>query len=285
MRRSGFVMGNMLVDSTWYLYDGDPRACPPPARPSEESHAISPAPGRSHSEWTTSPINSSEPKPFQAQALKARAAEIAVQEAERKRIARDLHDDIGHRITAAILRIDIAAEQCAGLPTARRELEIVRELMVESSDCLHDVAFTLRPQILDDLGLLPALRGLAHRVQAATGIDVEFWSSDAQPNLTSVAELAAFRIAQEALTNAFKHAAPGRVSIAVESSADNLTLTICDDGRGFDPESVDLSGGAHFGLAGMRERAESAGGRLLVQSSRGYGTIISAWFPVGEEQS
>jgi signal transduction histidine kinase len=211
-----------------------------------------------------------------------REREIQAQEAERLRIARDLHDDAGHRIMTALLRLDIAATNCRDFPPLMNEFEAVRTLLQECADGLHEVAFSLRPQILGDLGLAPALRSLARRTPPSITAHVNDISSTDVARLPEPVELAAFRIAQEALTNAVKYAQASMICITLEQTSTSLVLTITDNGLGFDPTAVDSSGRAHMGLRGMQERAEILGGTIQLLSTIGFGTTVRAEFSLAQ---
>ena len=140
---------------------------------------------------------------------------------------------------------------------------------------IRDLMANLRPPVLDDYGLLAALRWYGEQVTARTGLPVEVWGQEQMPRLSFVAETALFRIAQEALTNVGKHARATHVTVTLEEVPEGLRLTVADDGSGFDPAALpqrrERSG---WGLITMRERAEALGGRLRVDSRPGEGTRI-----------
>ena len=226
----------------------------------------------------------------QARALNAelrrmRELQIRIQEDERQRLARDLHDDAGHRILAAVLRLDVASQHCFESHSIRHELDEVRQLLTECADGLHEVAFGLRPQILTDLGLAPAVRSLATRLQGATGICIRVLDGGLSQRPGEQVELAAFRIAQEALSNAVKYAQPTLVKVSIRQIDDMFVMLVADDGIGFEPELIDSSSRPRLGLRGMRERAELVGGSLDVRSRPGFGTSVRAQFPVSEVTS
>jgi signal transduction histidine kinase len=184
-----------------------------------------------------------------------------------------------------MLRLDMAVDKCGSRKEIRSELNQVRELLQECADGLHEVSFSLRPRILSDLGLVPAIRSLAQRVQDASGLRVCIYVGDVAPRFPETVELAAYRIVQEALTNTIKHAHASQVMITVLQTGAYLKLSITDDGQGFD---LGLSVGSQrtrLGLRGMRERAEMIGGMLDIQSTFGLGTSIQAKLPVSEVPS
>jgi signal transduction histidine kinase len=210
-----------------------------------------------------------------------RRREIAIREDERNRLARELHDDAGHRITTAILRVDLASQYAARSDVLRSELLAVRTLLAECVDGLHQTMFALRPRILADLGLIPALRSLANRVREATGISVELTATDGIASLDEETALAVFRVAQEAVTNALKHARAGGISVHLSVRDGRLVLDVIDDGIGFDISTIGVSTVMRQGLRGMKERADLVGGHLDVLSRPGRGTTVRAVFPVG----
>ncbi|MDQ3045420.1 MAG: histidine kinase, partial [Chloroflexota bacterium] len=143
---------------------------------------------------------------LRAELRRLRAASIRTQEAERQRLARELHDDAGHALTGAILRLDMAGQTLIGSGPLTEAIGEIRGALTECADHLHDLAFSLRPRLLTDLGLAPALRALARRARAASGLSIEVNQAGAERRLDEDVELTAFRIAQEATTNALKHA-------------------------------------------------------------------------------
>jgi two-component system sensor histidine kinase UhpB len=190
---------------------------------------------------------------------------LTAQENERRRIARELHDEVGQALTAAMLRLDRAdaAEAKEGL---REALEEVR-----------DIAGRLRPEALDDLGLRNALRGLVASVARDARLDVMPEIDPNLPRLSAEQELVVYRVAQEALTNALRHAEATALRFVLHADGDEVVLAVEDDGRGFEPHRV---GGAS-GIRGMRERALLVRGRLEVHSTLdGGGTSVRLRMPV-----
>ncbi len=210
-----------------------------------------------------------------------RSRTVRVQEEERQRLARELHDDAGHALTAAILRLDMTAQRMIGSGEVTDTLASVRSVLTECADHLHDLAFQLRPRLLTDLGLAPAMRSLGRRIRDASGIDAIVTIHGDVRRLTDETELSAFRIAQEATTNALKHARASRISIDLHFLDEWIILEIADDGVGLSPTVRDATGAGrdHHGLQGMRERAEMVGGVLEVGTAEGGGTHIRARLP------
>jgi signal transduction histidine kinase len=201
---------------------------------------------------------------------------LAAQELERKRLARELHDETGQALTSVLLGLK-ALEDAPTEDELRAAAEELRELVVAT---LHDVrrlAVELRPKALDDFGLVPALERLAQSFSDQTGIVVDVQSALGKERASTDAETALYRIVQEALTNVVKHARARRVSILLTRRPGSIAAVIEDDGQGFDSESTRDGG---IGLVGMRERMELLDGRLDVETSPGAGTTIRAEVPV-----
>lgn len=210
------------------------------------------------------------------------ARALGAAEEERKRIARELHDETAQRLAALLLRLRLlrgAADSAAlggGLDGLR----------VEIGDVLEGVrrfARGLRPPALDDLGLRLALESHARAVAEASGVAIEF-APPGEPvdNLLSTdAELALYRIVQEALSNAVRHSGARRVRLRVAREGDRIIASIADDGRGFDPARPSAAEGAGLGLFGMRERAAYLGGEVEIRAAPGAGTEVVAVIPLG----
>ena len=219
---------------------------------------------------------------LRAELRRMRSSVIQTQEHERQRLARELHDDAGHVLTGAVMRLDAAVAQLIGGGPVPDALADVRGALTECASHLHDLAFNLRPRLLTDLGLAPALRSLARRVREDTGIETEVRIHGKERRLDADVELAAFRIAQEGITNALKHARASRVVIGLTFTRTGIVLRIRDDGIGFvaGAERCPSERDRH-GLRGMHERAELAGGTLDVTGRPGRGTTLCARLPKG----
>lgn len=190
---------------------------------------------------------------------------ITAQEEERSRIARDLHDDASQRL--ALLAIELDQLQTPALADRARAL---------SAD-LHQIAHQLHPAILDQLGLLPAVRRFASELAARHAIAVEVTSEGWPEALPRDATLTLYRVVQEALQNAVKHSGAERVEIAFRGGGETLSVRVADQGRGFAPD--ELEGGPGLGVAGMRERLRLVAGGLRIDGAPGEGTIVEAWLP------
>lgn len=196
---------------------------------------------------------------------------IEVQEGERRRLAGDVHDGISQRLLGLWYHLDAAAS-APGSEEAGRELAAARELAGSALGEARAAIAALRPPILDDLGLEAALRGLGGSVPGAQ-TEVDLVACTLAPHL----ELTLYRIAQESLNNAARHADPSLVLIQLYPRGDEAVLVVADDGRGFDPT---LPASRHsYGLVGMRERAEMVGGTLTIRSRPGHGTKVTVVVP------
>ena len=207
---------------------------------------------------------------------------IAAQEEERKRIARELHDETCQTITALALRAEGAAELC-GSDEGRKRLGDVTGLARRALDDLHRVIFDLRPSVLDDLGLFPAIRWFADRNLVPRGISVRYDFEDLDDlRLPPERETAVFRAAQEALTNVVRHARAATVVVEADVTGGRLKISVQDDGEGFDPATVSApsTSGRGLGLLGMRERLELLGGEATIESEPGEGTTVVLEVPV-----
>ena len=202
---------------------------------------------------------------------------VAGQELERKRLARELHDETGQALTSILLGLR-AVDGAGSDEEMRRALEDLRALVVATLQDVRRLAVELRPKALDDFGLVAALERLTETFSEATAIEVELEAQIGAGRLPNEVETTLYRIVQEALTNIVKHAEAQHVSILVVRRHGTATAVIEDDGRGFDVGAVTDEG---LGLLGMRERAALLGGRVTVESSETGGTTVAAEVPVG----
>jgi two-component system sensor histidine kinase UhpB len=198
---------------------------------------------------------------------------LDAQEAERLRIARGLHDEVGQVLTGVLLQLDsLATARAAGDVQIAETKDAVRQALEE----VRRIARELRPEMLDQLGLTSALTELARRFADQSGIDVQSSFGDSLPRLSDASELAVYRVAQESLTNVARHAHASRVELALEAGPGSVVLRVSDDGGGI-PEGADVNG--HGGLRGMRERALLVGGALAVKPGRDGGTEVRLEVP------
>jgi two-component system sensor histidine kinase DegS len=202
---------------------------------------------------------------------------LRVQEEERKRLASDLHDDTSQLVLLLSHRIDnLASEASNYLPREiRNEFEKLYELSQQAYEGIKRYAQALRPRILDDLGLVPALEWLAQEITKLAGIKVQV-KTNTVPPLPPETQLVLFRIAQEALNNIYRHSEASEANITLEHQEDEVRMTISDNGKGFGlPQRLsDFAGQGKLGLTGMAERAQLAGGEFEVTSQIGGGTKI-----------
>ena len=206
----------------------------------------------------------------------ALARVVDAQELERRRLARELHDETGQALTSILLGLR-EVEEAGSEQEAREATAHLREQVVQT---LHDVrrlAVELRPAALDDFGLVPAVERLVETFSEQTGIPVELEAVIGDARLPATIETALYRTVQEALTNVIKHSRASRVSVLLTKKRDTVAAVIEDDGVGFDPD--DTRDGA-VGLVGMRERMALLDGRLTIESSRERGTSLVAEVPV-----
>lgn len=216
--------------------------------------------------------------------LQGLAARLShVEETERERLAQELHDQVGSILTALNLNLTIIGRQ---LPpqadgTLQRRLDDSMALVDETSGFVRGLMAELRPPVLDDYGIAPALRWYAEQFRSRTGLAVSVEAPLDSVRRARDVEIAVFRIAQEALSNVMKHAGARRVTILLEDDANLLRLSIADDGRGYEPaKESDFEGGMpRWGLVMMRERAQSIGGSVRIDGARGKGTRVVVEVP------
>lgn len=207
---------------------------------------------------------------------------LTAQEEERARLARELHDEAGQVLTAVRLGLDRLAKILGEAnPWAQEQLQQTRELVTQAMEDLRRVISALRPGVLDQLGLIPALRGVAEALLGPQGIQLTLETEGITERLPGEVELILFRIAQEAMHNVARHSQATHVWIRLTRGEKELIMEIQDNGRGFDPMAVTAEGsGRGLGLAGMRERATLIGGQLEIHSRPGQGTTIRVRIPL-----
>lgn len=191
---------------------------------------------------------------------------LHAQEAERRRIASGLHDEVGQVLTGVLLRLDD---------------DETKEAVRQALDEVRRIARELRPEMLEQLGLVSALTELSRKFAESSGIEVERRFATDLPPLSDDAELAVYRVAQESLTNVARHAEARRVEIALQPGHDSVVLCVIDDGRGI-PAPDRASRNGHGGLRGMRERALLVGGVLAIKRASTGGVEVRLEVPAGE---
>lgn len=199
-------------------------------------------------------------------------------EAERARLGRELHDEIGQSFTSLLIQLKTIID-AGDLQEARATALRLSELGHHMHDEIRGIARGLHPRLLDDLGLAVALGRLCADTEKVHRIPVEFESSGLEERLLPAVELAAYRIAQESLTNAIRHAHPSSIKVQCVRERNQLVLRVIDDGRGFETAAAGMSSEPGLGLHGMQERALAVHGKLKVTSARGRGTTVELVVP------
>jgi PAS domain S-box-containing protein len=206
---------------------------------------------------------------------------VESQETERRHIARELHDEVGQTLTVAEMNLQAVLNS----PSAARLKEHLNESLQAVGRVLgqvRDISLSLRPSMLDDLGLEPALRWYTRQQAGLTGLQAAFEADTLKDRLDPVIETACFRVAQEALTNVSRHADARSLTVTLRQEDDRLHLVVRDDGVGFDvgAQRQQAVQGASLGLLSMEERATLVEGTLELRSAPGQGTEVHAWFPL-----
>jgi two-component system sensor histidine kinase UhpB len=212
----------------------------------------------------------------QREELRALAARLAaVEETERQRLVRELHDQVGQNLTALGINLNIVQAQSQGEATdlVRSRLADSLALVEQTTARIRSLMADLRPPVLDDYGLVAALRWLGEQTASRVTIAVKVCGEELRPRLADAVETALFRIAQEALTNVVKHARATQATVTIKEDDGLVRMAIQDDGIGFDPAQPP-GAGEHWGLLTMRERADTAGGSCHIVSRPGQGTQV-----------
>lgn len=210
---------------------------------------------------------------------------IQVQEEERRRVATEIHDGVTQQLVSIWFRVHACQRllEREALEEARGEIVATKELIDETLVDARAAIYNLRPATLDDLGLVPALNELSTRFTAECGVPVGIDAPE-EMHLSPHLETAMYRITQEALANVRKHAQARSVMLTLRSTEDGAELRVVDDGQGFDVEGFLRSrSNTSFGLAGMRERIGSVGGRFQFHSAIGEGTTLQVTVPIHDE--
>jgi signal transduction histidine kinase len=201
---------------------------------------------------------------------------VAAQENERRRLARELHDETGQTLTSVSLGLKSVEERVVD-PTTRQAIADLGRQVTQTMQDVRRIALELRPKVLDDYGLVSALERLTNTFSSQTGIPVDLEAQLGAERLPTEIETALYRIVQEGLTNVAKHADPTRASVFVTPKNGSVLLVLEDDGGGFDPTNIRNGG---LGLEGMRERVELLEGRMTIESRRDAGTTLVVEVPV-----
>ncbi|MDK2744636.1 MAG: sensor histidine kinase [Nitrospira sp. BO4] len=210
---------------------------------------------------------------------------LRLQEDERRRISRDLHDDINQRLALLSIDIEMLEQQLSHASDGTvRTVHAIQTRIVELSEDVRRLAYQFHPSILDDLGLSIALRRLVDDFQARTGLNARFVCKDIPKHLAQDVVTCFYRLAQEALANISRHARANNVQVELRRLRDGLQLLVSDDGVGFDVNRDDGRRGS-LGLLSMRERVSLVAGTFDIQSTPGEGTRVCAWVPLKQERA
>ncbi len=220
-----------------------------------------------------------------AELRRASAALLRAAEGERRRLARELHDETGQVVTALKLELAELERMLAGTGRGTEAVERAAELASRALESIRATARGLRPPVLDDLGFIPAMRALAEEFAGRTGVTVDLRVAALPAPAGAEIEVALYRVLQEALTNVARHAAATRVDAFLGAEAGELVLVVQDDGKGFDAARARGSADGGAGLGGMRERVVGAGGRFTLTSAPGRGVRLEARLPLGESDA
>ncbi len=220
-----------------------------------------------------------EARQYQTRLQQLSSQVLAAHEGERKRIARELHDDTAQALTSILVRLRLL-ERSAENGHIRSTVEELRDLTGSTLDSVRRMAVDLRPSALDDLGLVAALRAYVEKFSRLWPIRVEFSSDGLVRRLPSEVELVLYRVVQEALSNVAKHSGAGAVVVTLTRKRNVVTAAVHDDGHGFDPEEAAGSGPGGLGLFGMKERLSLVGGWLQIESTPGEGTRVTGRVPL-----
>jgi PAS domain S-box-containing protein len=227
----------------------------------------------------------------EAKAMQEKLRELSskvlhAQEEERKRISRELHDEVGQALTAISVNLQLLKQKAAkvgqGLDATVAETQ---SLLEQTMYNVHRFSYELRPAMLDDLGLVIALRWYIRAFAKRTGVKLNFRADCVVEKLTGESKIVIYRVVQESLTNVYKYAEATRVQIIIKRINDNIRLTVRDNGKGFRPDQLDLNSKdkSGMGLMGMQERLRLVNGQFVVESQLGKGTTIRATIPFKTE--
>ena len=208
---------------------------------------------------------------------------LEIQEEERRRISRELHDDTAQALTNVIIRLEMSKELIpSAFAKVRKTLEELKQTANSALDGVHRLAFDLRPSMLEDIGLVPTLKWYTKNRVEKAGVRTVFEATgQTEQPLPKPIQTAILRIAQEGLNNVVKHAQASEVRLTLDFMPDTqITITIKDDGKGFDPDKALRNKEEAIGLVGMRERTDFFGGSFKVESKPGLGSKITAIIPL-----
>jgi signal transduction histidine kinase len=202
---------------------------------------------------------------------------VSAQEEERRNLSRELHDEIGQAMSAMLVELGRLDAAPADSAIRRERLSSVRRMAEASVGMVRNMALLLRPSMLDDLGLVPALKWQAREVSRRTGLKVKMVADEIADDMLDSHRTCVYRVVQEALNNCAKHSQATEIRVVVSQHQDGLSVSVQDDGIGFDPRQE-----KGMGLLGMEERVERLGGLLCIESQPGHGTVLSIHFPIAD---
>ncbi len=206
---------------------------------------------------------------------------LDVQECERKRISRELHDETGQALTAISVTLASLSRNGQASQTRQRMLRDAQRLLQATMEALHNFARELRPAVLDELGLLPALRSYLKAFSERTGLRVWFRANSLAETLGASTKIVLFRVAQESLTNIAKHAQASRVDVRIRKEANRICMIIVDDGKSFAESPEDFAERKQgLGLLGMQERVRLVNGQFTIRPQPGKGTTVNVAVPL-----
>ncbi len=211
---------------------------------------------------------------------------LRVQEDERKRISRELHDEVGQALTAVNVNLAMLKKMVRGSHTRlRRKIADAQNMLEQTMEVVHDFSRELRPAMLDDLGLIPALRSFVKSFAERTGVRVSFGATPLVEKLETEQKTVLYRVAQESLTNIAKHARATQSQVSIRKLKNGIQMEIQDNGRSFRVEQqlASTSGKKRLGLLGIQERVRLASGKLSIESEPGQGTRVRVWIPFNLE--
>lgn len=211
---------------------------------------------------------------------------LLAQEEERRQISRSLHDEISQTLAGINVKLAALSQDAASNTLGfRKKIAGTRRLVEKSVDIVHRFARELRPTLLDDLGLIPALHAYMNTMTRRTGLHIRFTAAAGVEKLSNDKRTALFRIAQSALTNVVRHAQATRVTVCIHNTPAGMCLEIHDDGKSFDVQRVlNARRYKRLGLLSMSERVKMFGGTLAIESSPGKGTLVRALIPADRKR-
>jgi PAS domain S-box-containing protein len=203
---------------------------------------------------------------------------IAAQEDERKRVARELHDDLNQRMAVLSIELGQLSYELRSAPEVAKQIQLLQSHAQEISTDIHRLSYQLHPSKLDHLGLATALKSLCDELSRRGRPAVSFYERGVQLSISKDTTLCLYRIAQEALRNCVKHSGASSARVVLTKRENGIVLTVADDGRGFETESEAMEKG--LGFISMKERLRNVGGRISIYSRPQAGTRIEVWVPV-----